>query len=83
MVERIRRTLLTNKGVEVMLVCDEGRNIIREEKAIIKEVYKSLFILEVYKNNNSIQRESFSYADLLTKVVKLCMVDGDLLISAT
>ena len=62
---------MDNKGEEVILVCDEGRNVIRKERAVIREIYKSVFILDVYKENSGVQRESYSYADLITKVIQL------------
>ena len=62
---------MDNKGEEVILVCDEGRNVIRKERAVIREIYKSIFILDVYKENSGVQRESYSYADLITKVIQL------------
>lgn len=69
----MRKTLLRNKGQEVVLICDVGRNVISREKAIIREVYSSIFIVDVYRDENRIQRKSFSYADLMTKVVELCI----------
>lgn len=83
MMKKIRRKIMERKGTEVLLVCDEGRNIIRKQKAIIREIYASVFIVDVYKDNNTIQRESYSYNDLLTKVIQLCTLKGEALNIAT
>jgi Uncharacterized protein conserved in bacteria len=71
MKNKIIKQIMDNKGEEVILVCDEGRNVIRKERAVIREIYKSVFILDVYKENSGVQRESYSYADLITKVIQL------------
>lgn len=76
MINQIKEILHKRKGEEILLICDEGRNVIRKEVAVIKEVYKSLFILEVKKSNQTTQIESFSYADLLTEVIKLVDDEG-------
>ncbi|MGL5041608.1 MAG: Veg family protein [Culicoidibacterales bacterium] len=83
MVAKLRKTLLSHKGQEVELICDEGRNVISRDKAIITEVYRSIFIVEVYKDENRIQRKSFSYADLMTKVVELCIVETNMMLVTT
>ncbi|MGL5042955.1 MAG: Veg family protein [Culicoidibacterales bacterium] len=71
MKNRLRKQMQKNQGEEIILICDEGRNIIRKERAIIREIYNSVFVLDVYKENIGMQRESYSYADLITKVVQL------------
>jgi uncharacterized protein Veg len=71
MKNRLRKQMQKNQGEEIILICDEGRNVIRRERAIIREIYNSVFVLDVYKENIGIQRESYSYADLITKVVQL------------
>ncbi len=71
MKNRLRKQVKKNKGEEIILICDEGRNVIRKERAIIREIYNSVFVLDVYKENIGIQRESYSYADLITKVIQL------------
>lgn len=71
MKNKIKRQVKANKGQEIMLVCDEGRNVIRKEKAIIREIYNSIFVVDVYKENIGVQRESYNYADLITQVIKI------------
>ena len=73
--EDIRQTVLENLGEKVLLIYDEGRNVIREEIAIIAEVYDSVFILEVFKLNKGMRRESFRYADVLTREVELTSIE--------
>lgn len=73
--ESIRKTVEEFLGTKVLLISDEGRNIIREEIAVISEAYDSVFILEVFKLNKGIQRESFRYADVLTKEVELNSIE--------
>lgn len=71
MKNKIKRQVKANQGQEVVLICDEGRNVIRKEKAIIREIYNSIFVLDVYKENIGVQRESYNYADLITEVIQL------------
>jgi len=77
MKNKIIRQIKNNKGTEILLVCDEGRNVIRKEKAIIREIYNSIFVLDVYKENSGVQRESYNYADLITKVIQLLTPNGN------
>lgn len=76
MKNKIIRQIKDNKDEEVLLVCDEGRNVIRKEKAVIREIYDSIFVLDVYKENSGVQRESYNYADLITEVIKILTPNG-------
>lgn len=71
MKNKVKRQIKANKDQEIVLVCDEGRNVIRKEKAVIREIYNSIFVVDVYKENIGIQRESYNYADLITKVIQI------------
>ena len=76
MKNKIIRQIKNNKNAEILLVCDEGRNVIRKERAIIREIYNSIFVLDVYKENSGVQRESYNYADLITQVIQIFNVNG-------
>lgn len=76
MKNKIIRQIKDNKNEEILLVCDEGRNVIRKERAIIREIYNSIFVVDVYKENSGVQRESYNYADLITKVIQIFNVTG-------
>lgn len=75
MKNKIIRQIKKNIDTEVILVCDEGRNVIRKERAVIREIYNSIFVVDVYKENSVVHRESYSYADLITRVIQLFHVN--------
>lgn len=75
MKNKIIRQIQQNQGEEIILICDEGRNVIRKERAVIREIYQSIFVLDVFKENSGVQRESYSYADLITKVIQIFNVN--------
>jgi uncharacterized protein Veg len=76
MKNKIIRQIKNNKDEEVILICDEGRNVIRKEKAVIREIYDSIFVLDVYKENSQVHRESYNYADLITEVIQILKPNG-------
>lgn len=65
-IEKIKENLKENLGSEVRIVFNVGRNKTEEFRAIIKETYNFIFVVETENEN-----KSFSYSDVLTKTVEL------------
>ena len=65
-IEKIKENLKENLGSEVRIVFNIGRNKTEEFRAVIKEMYNFIFIVETETEN-----KSFSYSDVLTKTVEL------------
>ena len=64
------RNILTNYlGKTLMLKYNLGRNKYEIYRVTIKSLYNFVFLVEVDDNNHSIK--SFSYADIITKTIKI------------
>lgn len=62
----IKKDLGKNIGKEVYIKYNLGRNKYEDYKAIIKELYDYVFIVE---NENGIK--SFSYSDVMTRTIHI------------
>lgn len=65
----IRKALSNYLGKEVMLKYNLGRNKYESYRARIKSLYNCVFLVEVLDENKSVK--SFSYADIITKTIKI------------
>lgn len=68
-IEQIKRSLISHKGKKALIKCNLGRNKHEVYEVLIKDVYKSIFVVELL---SSVERvKSFSYADVISKNVKI------------
>ncbi len=68
-IEKIRKSLLLHRGKNATIKKNLGRNKFEEYDVIIKDVYRNIFVVELL---SSIERvKSFSYADVISKNVKI------------
>jgi uncharacterized protein Veg len=73
-ISKVRASVLGQLGSKVMIQLDRGRNRIDIQEGIIKGAYPSVFTILVDDEKNPPQLLSFSYADVLTRDIrmKLC-----------
>ncbi len=55
-------------GKRIKITAEMGRNRIREREGVLKETYNSVFVIDL-DSDQSIERVSYSYTDVLTKTV--------------
>ena len=67
-IDSVKNKLCDYIGEEVTLKYSLGRNKYEKYPAVIKEVYKNIFVVEIKKYNIV---KSFSYSDVLTKTLKI------------
>ena len=65
-ISSVKKDLLDHIGELVKIKYDLGRNKYEEYEAIIKELYDYVFLVE-----SSLGTKSFSYIDVITKVIKI------------
>ncbi|MBR2833527.1 MAG: Veg family protein [Bacilli bacterium] len=65
----IRNILSNYVGKKVFLKYNLGRNKFETYEAIIKNLYNCVFLVEINDGNHTIK--SFSYADIITKTIKI------------
>lgn len=67
----IKRSLDSNLGRRLMLKANGGRRKTIERSGVLAETYPSVFVIELDQEENSFERVSYSYADVLTETVEL------------
>lgn len=67
--QEIKSKLNENVGNDVTIRYNLGRNKVEKYKVRIKETYRNVFIVELVDEKN--QLKSFSYADVMTKTIKI------------
>ncbi|HGW2918010.1 TPA: Veg family protein [Enterococcus faecalis] len=67
----IKKDLEGRIGSEIMLVVQTGRKRQTERKGILTETYPSVFVVDLDPDENSFERVSYSYSDVLTRTVEI------------
>jgi uncharacterized protein Veg len=67
----IKRSLDCNLGKRLMLKANGGRKKTIERTGVLAETYPAVFVIELDQDENSFERVSYSYADVLTETVQL------------
>lgn len=67
-IEKIKEELNDHIGEKVTIKYNLGRNKYEKYTVQIKELYNNIFLVE---NSTSKQIKSFSYSDIITKVIKI------------
>ncbi|WP_170005969.1 biofilm formation stimulator Veg [Bacillus fonticola] len=67
----IKQTLDSHLGKKLMLKANGGRRKTIERSGVLAETYPSVFVIELDQDENSFERVSYSYADVLTQTVQL------------
>lgn len=71
----IKKTLDINLGKRLTLKANGGRRKTIERSGVLAETYPSVFVIELDQDENSFERVSYSYADVLTETVQLTFFD--------
>ena len=67
----IKQDLEDRIGSKIMLVAQTGRKRQTERRGILTETYPSVFVVDLDPEENSFERVSYSYSDVLTKNVEI------------
>lgn len=67
----IKQTLDLQLGKRLTLKANGGRRKTIERSGVLTETYPSVFIVELDQAENSLERVSYSYTDILTDTVQL------------
>ncbi|GAX08810.1 Veg-like protein [Secundilactobacillus silagincola] len=73
----IKDRLSTHIGQELMVVAQAGRKKTTERHGILKETYPAVFVVDLDQDENSFERVSYSYTDILTQNIQINFGDGD------
>lgn len=67
----IKRTLDNHLGDEITVVAQAGRKRVTRRHGKLAETFHSVFVVNLDQSENSFERVSYSYTDLLTKSIEL------------
>lgn len=67
----IKKDLESRIGSKITLVAQTGRKRQTERKGILTETYPSVFVVDLDPDENSFERVSYSYSDVLTRTVEI------------
>lgn len=68
---RIKTDLGAFVGKKVRMRTTKGRGVTWEREGTLEDIYPNLFIIQVMEGEG-LRKISYSYADVLTKTIKLC-----------
>ncbi|MRG88168.1 biofilm formation stimulator Veg [Salinibacillus xinjiangensis] len=71
----IKQVLDGRIGKRLTLKANGGRRKTIKRSGILAETYPAVFIVELDQDENSFERVSYSYADVLTETVELKFID--------
>ena len=72
----IKHRLDAMVGEHLMVVAQAGRKKVTHRQGTLKETYPAIFVVDLDQDENSFERVSYSYADLLTKAIEV-KFDGE------
>ncbi len=72
---KVKNSVGKQLGQKVIIKLNKGRHRIDVQEGVLKEVYPSIFIVEVSSNDEGIPNKtlSFSYTDVITKDVRMML----------
>ena len=68
-IEKIKNKIKEHLGEEIEIKFNGSRNKIESYNAILKDVYNSIFTVQIKNEYNEVK--SFSYSDVLTKTLQI------------
>ena len=69
--ETIKTNLDQHLGENLTVVAQAGRKKVIRRRGTLSETFHSVFVVNLDQNENSFERVSYSYADLLTKSIDI------------
>lgn len=67
----IKSLLDENVGEPIVITVQMGRKKKRERRGVLRETYRSVFVVDLDQDHNKIDRVSYSYSDVLTHAIDL------------
>ena len=67
----IKNELHDRLGQNLTVVAQAGRKKVTRRHGILRETYPAVFVIDLNQDENTIERVSYSYTDILTKSIQL------------
>ncbi|WP_124058196.1 Veg family protein [Vaginisenegalia massiliensis] len=66
------KSILDDKlGEEIVVTVQMGRKKKKERRGVLRETYRSVFVVDLDQDENAFDRVSYSYRDVLTNSIRL------------
>ena len=77
-IAKVRQSISRQLGNRVMLKMNMGRHKVDFHEGVIKEIYPSIFLVEIEGDHmaDGPKMLSFSYKDVLTRDVQMCLCEN-------
>lgn len=62
-------------GENLLVIAQAGRKKITKRHGVLSETYPAVFVVELNQDENSFERVSYSYTDVLTKNIEIDFED--------
>ncbi|WP_461240694.1 Veg family protein [Paucilactobacillus sp. N302-9] len=62
-------------GESLLVIAQAGRKKITKRHGVLSETYPAVFVVELNQDENSFERVSYSYTDVLTKNIEIDFED--------
>ncbi len=77
LIDKVRASVTMELGSRVQIRQDEGRHRSNIHEGVLQNAYPSVFtVLVDGKGSNSAQMLSFSYSDIVTKVIRMRLCEA-------
>ncbi|WP_096186143.1 biofilm formation stimulator Veg [Evansella halocellulosilytica] len=71
----IKRSLDENVGKRITIQANGGRKKMIERSGLLEGTYPAVFTIKLDEDQNTVERVSYSYTDILTETVKLSVCE--------
>ena len=68
-IAEIKSLMDQNIGEKIIITVQLGRNKKRTRRGVLKETYRSVFVVDLEQEANTLACASYSYCDVLTKAI--------------
>lgn len=68
---KIKEQLDNRVGETVIVTVQMGRKKKKERKGVLKETYRSIFVVDLDQDENDFECVSYSYRDILTNTIEI------------
>jgi len=73
-ISQVRNSIEKHIGSKIKLEANKKKQKASVSEGVIENTYPSIFIVQLYEGAAPSRRVSFSYADILTKEIKLTLI---------
>lgn len=75
----IKAKLDARVGDKLLVVAQAGRKKVTKRHGVLSETYPAVFVVDLNQDENSFERVSYSYTDVLTKNIEIDFEDESLI----